>query len=214
MRPKIVLVIFYLLGTFTLKNVFCHDYDHETEELIWSKDFDELEESKWNFMVSNYPDGDLAFYRHNLSNQYVSDGILHIDHTFTGFDYGEEFLYNGELDLYTLDPEHPCNQKWSPELYCTQSSGPDILPPITGTRMDTSGKFSFKFGRVEIKVKHMLGDWVRTAVWMVSQKSVYGKFPRSGEIDISEGDGMRTLQCGSKSRGIDWFQVHSKILVI
>ena len=192
-----------------LKSTFGHEYNFDTEKLIWLDDFNTLDESNWNFLVSNYPEGDLGFYRQNLSNQYVADGILHLGHTFTGLDYGEDFLFNGKLDLYTLDPEHPCNQKWDKEIYCYQSSGPDILPPVTATRMDTSGKFSFKFGRAEIRIKHMLGDWVRTAVWMVSQKSVYGSFPRSGEIDISEGDGMRQLQCGSKSRGVDWFQVNS-----
>ena len=185
-----------------------HEYDFKNETLIWKDDFEFFDESKWTVLVSDYPKEDLGFYRQNTSNQYTTDGVLHLDHTFTGLDYGEEFLYYGELDLYTLDPEHPCNQKWDKEVNCQQSSGPDILPPVTANRMDTSGKFKFKYGRVEIKAKNMLGDWVRTAIWMMPTDGVYGGWPRSGEIDINESSGSRYLQCGDNSRGVDWFQVY------
>ena len=191
-----------------------HEYDFESEQLIWKDDFDFFDETKWTVLVSDYPKEDLAFYRQNLTNQYISDGVLHLDHTFTGLDYGEEFLYNGELDLFTLDPDHPCNQKWNKEEMCKQSSGPDILPPVTANRMDTSGKFEFKYGRVEIKAKNMLGDWIRTALWMMPTEGVYGGWPRSGEIDISESSGMRVLQCGENSRGVDWFQVRQLFIKI
>ena len=187
---------------------FGHEYDFDTEELIWIDDFDTLDLSKWSMLVTDYPKKDLAYYRQNLSNQNVSNGVLHVDHTFTGFDYGEEFLYSGELDLNTLDPEHPCNQPWGDkDVYCKQTSGPDILPPVTATKMGTMNKFSFKYGRVEIKAKNMLGDWVRTALWLMPEESVYGSNPRSGEIDISESSGMRNFHCGSYSRGVDWYSV-------
>ena len=197
-----------LLGLY-LSLALAHEYDFGTEELIWSDDFDTLDLSKWTILVSDYPKDDLGYYRQNLTNQYISEGVLHLDHTFTGIDYGEEFLYFGDLDLTTLDPDHPCNQPWGDkEIYCKQSSGPDILPPVTATRMETFGKFSFTYGRVEIKAKNMLGDWVRTAIWMMPQENVYGSTPISGEIDISESSGNRNLQCGKNSRGVDWYSVN------
>ena len=197
-------VYFVILPTYSLG----HEYNFDTEELIWVDNFDTLDLSKWSMLVTDYPKKDLAYYRQNLSNQYVSDGVLHIDHTFTGFDYGEEFLYSGDLDLNTLDPEHPCNQPWGDkDVYCNQASGPDILPPVTATKMDTMNKFSFKYGRVEIKAKNMLGDWVRTAIWLNPEENVYGSNPRSGEIEITESSGMRDFHCGSQSRGVDWYSV-------
>ena len=200
------LLIVFLLGV-NFRFIQSHEYDFGSEQLIWEDEFDFLDDSKWTVLVSDYPKEDLGFYRQNVTNQYILDGVLHLDHTFTGLDYGEEFLYNGELDLYTLDPEHPCNQKWDKEGNCRQSSGPDILPPVTANRMDTSGKFEFKYGRVEIKAKNLLGDWIRTALWMMPTDGVYGGWPRSGEIDINESSGSRYLQCGENSRGVDWFQV-------
>lgn len=34
-----------------------------------------------------------------------------------------------------------------------------------------------------------LGDWLWPAIWMMPQDSVYGPWPKSGEIDIVEGRG-------------------------
>lgn len=200
-----MIIIHFLVISLTFTQA--RDYDFASEKLLWKDDFDFLDESKWTVLVSDYPKEDLAFYRQNLTNQYIVDGVLHLDHTFTGLDYGEDFLYFGELDLYTLDPKHPCNQNWGQETHCKQSSGPDILPPVTANRLDTQHKFEFKYGRVEIKAKNMLGDWVRTALWMMPTYSVYGGWPSSGEIDINESSGSRYLQCGERSYGVDWFQV-------
>lgn len=35
-----------------------------------------------------------------------------------------------------------------------------ILPPVTSSRLTTKQKFSFKYGRVEIKAKLPKGDWL------------------------------------------------------
>lgn len=34
-----------------------------------------------------------------------------------------------------------------------------------------------------------LGDWMWPAIWMMPEDSVYGVWPRSGEIDIAESRG-------------------------
>ena len=41
----------------------------------------------------------LQYYRNNRQNSYVKDGVLYIKPTLTADEYGEEFLYNGFLDL-------------------------------------------------------------------------------------------------------------------
>ena len=186
-----------------------HQYDFHTEELIWSEEFEShINETKWNFVVSDHPKEDSAYYRQNASNQYISNGVLNLDHTFTALDYGEQFLYYGELDLYELDKQHPCRdyEPMNKEKNCFQKSGPDILPPVSASRMDTEGKFSFKYGRVEIRTKNALADFVRTALWMMPETSEYGDWPRSGEIDINESSGNRHLKCGQDEKGSEWFQ--------
>ena len=200
-------IYFPLLFCLIFRTTIGHEYDFSTEKLVWEDEFEFIDETKWVFKVTDFAKEDLGYYRQNTSNQYVSNGILHLDHTFTAFDYGEDFLYNGELDLYTLDPEHPCTATNDADVNCYQSTGPDILPPMTANRLETSGKFEFKYGRVEIKAKSMLGDWVRIAMWMKPAKHVYGGAPANGEIDLLESSGSRCYQCGETSRGVDWFQV-------
>lgn len=56
----------------------------------------------------------------------------------------------------------------------------------SSARIVTKGKQDFKYGRFEIraKVPGGLGTW--GAIWMMPTTSVYGGWPRSGEIDIME----------------------------
>lgn len=35
-----------------------------------------------------------------------------------------------------------------------------ILPPVLSSRITSKGKFSFKYGKVEIKAKLPKGDWL------------------------------------------------------
>ncbi len=53
-------------------------------------------------------------------------------------------------------------------------------------QIQSSGKFSFKYGKVEIRAKFedQSGAW--PAMWMMPQDSVHGGWPYSGEIDITE----------------------------
>jgi len=43
-------------------------------------------------------------------------------------------------------------------------------------------------------------------MWLMSEHSVYGGFPKSGELDIMESSGNRDYVCGHMSRGVDWTQ--------
>ena len=72
--------------------------------------------------------------------------------TLTADTYGEDFLEDGELDLFEEDPDHPCNQVeseirhlilsremaimmsmcqgWGEEQNCYSRSGEDIVKPL------------------------------------------------------------------------------------
>ena len=45
------------------------------------------------------------------------------------------------------------------------------------------------YGKVEVVAKLPEGDWLWPAIWMLPEDSVYGEWPRSGEIDIMEARG-------------------------
>ena len=47
------------------------------------------------------------------------------------------------------------------------------------------------------------GDWLWPALWMLPKHSVYGGWPRSGEIDIMEGRGNRALFNGNVQVGTE-----------
>lgn len=48
------------------------------------------------------------------------------------------------------------------------------------------GKFDFIYGKVEVKVKFLLGDGLWLVIWMMFVSLKYGGWFVSGEIDIME----------------------------
>ena len=60
-------------------------------------------------------------------------------------------------------------------------------------RINTRGKKSIKYGKVEVRAKLPQGDWLWPAIWMLPEGNdtstaqgtgVYGAWPVSGEIDV------------------------------
>ncbi|MEQ8818909.1 MAG: family 16 glycosylhydrolase [Sumerlaeia bacterium] len=56
----------------------------------------------------------------------------------------------------------------------------------TSARLNTAGKFAFRYGRVEARIKIPSTPGIWPAFWMMPEESVYGGWPHSGEIDIME----------------------------
>ncbi len=56
----------------------------------------------------------------------------------------------------------------------------------TSARIKTQGKFSFKYGKVEIKAKLPLGKGTWPALWMLGENINSAGWPSCGEIDIME----------------------------
>lgn len=52
--------------------------------------------------------------------------------------------------------------------------------------IQTSGKFSFLYGKLEVRARIAKGQGSWPAIWMMPALSVYGGWPRSGEIDVME----------------------------
>jgi len=180
-----------------------------SERLIWSDEFDSLDESVWIHTVTTFPQEEFQYSRNHRDNTWVEDGVLHVTMTLTADTYGEDFLEDGELDLFEEDPDHPCNQGWGEEQNCYSRSGEDIVKPLQAARMDSEKGFSFKYGRVEVRAKLPLLPWVRPAFWLMPDGAgVYGGWPSSGEIDMMESSGMKDYHCGSTSRGVDTVQTN------
>jgi beta-glucanase (GH16 family) len=81
----------------------------------------------------------------------------------------------------------------------------NIIPPVRSARLNTKGKKSIKYGRVEVVARMGSGDWLWPAIcelhtlcWvsisdpilgMMPENDLYGQWPQSGEIDIMESRG-------------------------
>lgn len=53
-------------------------------------------------------------------------------------------------------------------------------------RITTKGKGDWKYCRVEVRAKLPSGKGTWPAIWMLPTEGIYGKWPKSGEIDIME----------------------------
>ena len=85
-------------------------FSNSVERLVWSDEFERLDEKKWSHLVTTHPPEDFQYYRDNRANSWVRGGHLHIMPTLTGLEYGEQFLYSGTLDLRREElGGRPCN---------------------------------------------------------------------------------------------------------
>ena len=57
---------------------------------------------------------------------------------------------------------------------------------FTSSKIVTKGRQFFKYGRIDMRAKLPYGQGVWPAFWMLPQNTVYGSWPKSGEIDIME----------------------------
>ncbi|MBI9009448.1 MAG: glycoside hydrolase family 16 protein [Tenericutes bacterium] len=102
-----------------------------------------------------------------------------LDNKYWNVAVGEKWA-NHELQHYVDDSEHLFFEDGL-VLKATYQDG-----IYKSGRISTKHKFSFQYGRIDIvaKVPKGMGTW--PALWMMSATSPYGRWPRSGEIDIME----------------------------
>lgn len=101
-----------------------------------------------------------------------------------GSQYGIPGWGNNELQYYTNRPANISTQNG--ELLITGQRENYQGHQYTSARIRTAGRFSFLYGRVEARINLPVGEGLWPAFWMMPEDSVYGGWPRSGEIDIME----------------------------
>lgn len=135
-------------------------------------------------------------YVNDRFNSYTTGGNLHIKPSFTSEVFGEEFLTSGRVVI----PPQECTESYN--WGCDRTGSYDhIINPIRSARVDTRDSFAFKYGTLEIRAKMPAGDWIWPALWLMPKNSVYGEWPRSGEIDLMELRGNRQLFSGNTNVG-------------
>lgn len=93
---------------------------------------------------------------------------------------------NNELQEYTDSEENVFVRDGNLVIKAIKSeeNGKDYY---TSGKISTQNKFTFKYGKFEIKAKSPKGQGLWPALWMMpNDESLYGQWPKCGEIDIME----------------------------
>lgn len=134
------------------------------------------------------------------ANSYVDAQGLHIVPTMTleSTDITRDQLLNGFTVNMTTNSKtwgkctakdiKKSNDRWPCAARSNATLG-QIINPVRSARLNTKGKKTIKYGRVEVTARMPKGDWMWPAIWMMPQDDVYGEWPKSGEIDIAESRG-------------------------
>ncbi len=96
-------------------------------------------------------------------------------------DIGADSVFDG----YTYDVDNCSTDNSTACSVSSQNSTKTVVNPVLSARINTKGKKTIAYGKVEVKAKLPRGDWLWPAIWMMPEDSVYGAWPLSGEIDVS-----------------------------
>ncbi len=134
------------------------DFDNENYELVWSDEFDEANR-------------DLNTETWNYETGYGSDGWGNDEWQNYTNDTTNVHIENGNLVISTQCPSGvPAKRDGS----------------VTSARINTKDKFSFKFGKIQARIKTPEGNGMWPAFWMMGQNFDAVGWPACGEIDIME----------------------------
>jgi beta-glucanase (GH16 family) len=92
---------------------------------------------------------------------------------------------NNEKQCYTDNAENSFIENGVLNIVARPAAA-DAEKPYTSARIVSKNKGDFKYGRFEMRAKLPSGQGSWPAFWMMPTDSVYGDWPRSGEIDIME----------------------------
>ncbi|KAI8140183.1 concanavalin A-like lectin/glucanase domain-containing protein [Fennellomyces sp. T-0311] len=162
--------------------------------LVFEDHFNRFDLKKWQHEITMSGGGNWEFqwYTNNRSNSFVEDGILYIKPTFTADFMGERAMKEGgRLNLWSGQPSVSCtdNSYYGCERVAGVASGGGYINPIQSARLRTINSVSVKYGKVEVRARLPVGDYLWPAIWMLPTYSEYGSWPASGEIDIMESRG-------------------------
>ncbi len=115
---------------------------------------------------------------------------------------------NGEQQVYT-DTTHDNARVRNGNLIITGKKDyptGNTTEPWSSARLITQGKFDFLYGKVEVRAKlpRARGSW--PAIWLMPTSSVYGAWPKSGELDVMEhvGNSFGTVMATVHTQNHNW----------
>lgn len=172
--------------------------------LVLEDNFDTLNLDTWQREVrlDGYDNGEFQWTTNSDNNSFVDNGILYLTPTLTSDHLGEEAINNG----YTLNLTQDGTCTSDNVTQCVAVSNTSkltVINPVMSARLITKNTVSIKYGKVEVKAKFPTGDWLWPSIFMLPVNETYGKWPRSGEIDLVTGRGNNASY---PTRGVDYAQ--------
>lgn len=152
--------------------------------------FETFNTDVWNreVRVGGYGTGSFDWTTDSDRNSYVKDGRLYILPTLTNETISNDQINNGYTVNLTADGT--CTSSGVGNCWITSNSTEGIIiPPVQSARINTKGTASIKYGKIEVRAKMPVGDWLWPAIWLMPVNDTYGTWPASGEIDIAESRG-------------------------
>lgn len=156
------------------------------QTLIWSDEFNKpkLDDEKWTREVGGggFGNGELQYYTSGESNVFIGSKTNATD---TGY-----LVIEARRENYGVPPESR---------------------QFTSGRINTSGKFNFKYGTIEARMRlPNLQNGLWPAFWMLGANYPTVGWPRSGEIDIVEAgfqaDWQNNVANKKNNSTVHWFQ--------
>ncbi|XP_063910736.1 beta-1,3-glucan-binding protein-like [Zophobas morio] len=155
-------------------------------KLILNENFDQRNRHLWlyEYRFSGKPDYEFVGYTPFRSDILgVSGGYLKIRPT----SFRDSYITSeGEVDLGNfctgVHGTTDCVQK--PDAFI-------IRPPVGSAQISTRTKWSFKYGKIEIRAKLPEGDWIYPELFLNPANDVYGPGYASGQIRIAFVEGNR-----------------------
>lgn len=116
------------------------------------------------------------------SNLYLKNNQLYIMPTLTSDSIGSDSVFDG----YTFDLGDACTTDNTTACSVTSDSSTDtVVQPVQSARITTKSSYSIKYGKVTVKAKLPLGDWLWPSITMLPVENTYGDGYLSGQIDVS-----------------------------
>jgi beta-glucanase (GH16 family) len=164
----------------------------KSQTLIWADEFNKptLDNEKWTRDVggNGNGNGELQYYTSGDQNVFIGSKANALD---TGY-----LVIEARRENYGIAPENR---------------------QFTSGRINTIGKFNFKYGTIEASIKlPNLQNGLWPAFWMLGANYPTVGWPRSGEIDVMEAgfkeDWQNNIANKKSSSTVHWFQDNFQIL--
>lgn len=101
--------------------------------------------------------------------------------------------YNGELQYYTSSHDQPGSNIWVDNGYLTIEARREDYRgyKYTSGRLESKDKQSFKYGRIEARIKHPSGNGVRALLWTLGSNIAEVGWPACGEFVVAATNGRQ-----------------------